>query len=192
MARASQNARNLAAQGRLAARGIIVGTKGAEYRERVERATERGLTKAQAYGKAARSKQESITSLVARGARAPRPRRLAGGGTRRQGPGGATVTTSSDPGDLRRTLQRAKSAGEKVILSFKVETIRGTKSVALDGKRGKHIAVMVEPVQPVGAVQITQVPARHDIGVDPDDMLDYLDEGDWYDAIVEEYEEGDY
>lgn len=193
MARAPQSVRNIAAQARLAARGIVVDVKGAEYRERVERATERGISKAQAYGKAARSKQESLSSLVARGARSKPARRLAGGGTRRTGAAGATVTSSSDPGDIRRTLLRAKRAGERVIVNATVDTIRGPKSVALDGRRGKHIAPMVDPVEPLDAVQITQVPARLNTGIDPDVVLDYLaEEDDWRDLIEQEYEEGDY
>lgn len=176
----------------------------AEYRKRVERAAERGLTKAQAYGKGHRSKLPNVTDLVAAGQRAAPARRLGGGGRRRAGPLGSTVSESADAGDIKRSLQRAVRAGDKVVIGYKVETLRGVRSVALDGRRGKHIAAM-EDHQPISPVTITQFPHnRASDGVPPSIVLAMIaeaneagedwwdDEAFWEDLLSSEYEEGDY
>lgn len=183
----SQEARNIAAQARLLARGVIVPTRGAEYRERVERGVREGLTAAQSYGKGHRSHQPNIADLIATGVRTTRPRTLSGGGMRRAGPAGSTISQSTDQGDIERSLARAASHGNDVIVSYDVMTDNGPRRITLDGTRTTAKSIGQTDGKPIGPITITEVPAGTGAGgIDPDD-LDWDDLDSWYDL---EYEEG--
>lgn len=139
----------------------------AEYRRRIERATKAGLTKAQGYGKARRgaaaqaANVPTIAELRAAG-RLPQPRRRLGGGGQRVermiGRQRVTVTSSTDPDDIRRALERARGNKSRVVVRFLVATEKGTRTVTLDG-RGRRDRKRLPPLvdgRPAGQVTVTE------------------------------------
>lgn len=152
----------------------------AEYRARVERARERGLTTAQATGHAGRAKQAGIRELVATGrleARRPAPRAPFRTDVRpdvAQRTGTTTVVQSSSARSIVRELKKAAAAGQSVSIRGTYDTPTGVKTITVGGSKTHR---SIETDGPIGKVQIA-------IGADPSgagksiparDILDALD-----------------
>lgn len=190
----SQEQRNRAAQARLRALGVDAPLKGAEYRLRVEQGLRAGRTREEAAGHRVR---REVRQAQARARSATR--RLKGGGQRAVKMNGwVTVTTTTDMGDVARSIAKARRAGAPVILRAIVQTDQGPRTITLgDGKSGKRIPTGV--VVPPLSVTVVQYDAgsgllRAGEGLKPADLAGAgpEDDGWWFDMIDAEYEEGDY
>lgn len=134
-------ARNARALERLRALGETGGPlQGAEYRLRIAQGRERGLTTAQAAGKAARAKLPSITELRAGRVIGAPTRDLPGGAETFRN--GVTVTSTTHARTMILALRRASKRGRKVTIGGKVDTAQGVKSFLLGGGKGVNLPAL--------------------------------------------------
>lgn len=107
----------------------------AEYRARVERAAERGLTRAQAAGQAKRAALPSVTELRARGALPSRPRAERRPLQSVETPAGR-IARSGDKSTVRRLVEDAAREGKSVVIRAKFQRPDGSWRTATLGQDG--------------------------------------------------------